>query len=396
MTIKKLSTILILSVIALCGCTHKNDSPNETVNSDVNLSVDVSSQNDVADVNDDNAEVYYCDIVNDCVSKYPELSTTDVVINEYGFGPMIVSPYADDEVVKAVAHVIYDTNIEAYCFGNYLFDKYSDDFTECDYDEVYEIIKNRVEEARVQADIINEKLIASIEEDSAINISPDGEYYYLLDMENFEESVSDIQASIDRQSEIFDFDMQFYCEYYFSHDGRTFIGGYRGPTYAIYLDNYSADNKIYEYYYWKSKHDWVDIYTDLYISQIYDYTKISEKLDVQSDYGKQLNCSSSLYQNTDTGLYEIRYTYRMFSDDFDLSEATELAYEVYTNVCSTNVRYNTNKICGIYIDINNFIEYEKEYNQVQVYIPFDEEYSLEEFEDIIEDNIEINIDSEPE
>jgi len=151
------------------------------------------------------------------------------------------------------------------------------------------------------------------------------------------------------------------------HDGRTFIGGCRGPTYAIYLDRYSEDSKIYEYCFWKAQNEWVDIYTDLYISLIYDYSKISEKLDAQSDYSKQLSCGSYFYQNKKaTDLYEIDYKYRMFSDDFDLSEAIELAYEVYTNVCSANTRYNTNKVCSMYIDINNFIEYEKEFNRVQV------------------------------
>ena len=57
-----------------------------------------------------------------------------------------------------------------------------------------------------------------------------------------------------------------------------------------------------------------------------------------------------------------QYTYKMATDDFDLSEATELAYDIYTNVDSANTEYNTNKICGINIDINNFIDCEKEYN----------------------------------
>ena len=388
MNTKKMSIILMLSIMALCGCAHHNKASIENENS-------VSNSN--GNISTNNTEVYYCDTVNECVSKYPELNTTDVVIDGDGFGPMIVSPYVSDDVVKAVAHVIYETNIEAYCYGNYLYDKYNDNFVECDYEEVYEIIQSRVNDARTQADLVNEKLKASIEDDSEIHVSSSGEYYYLIDMDDFEEAVNAIQASVDRQSEVFDEDMQLYCEYYFCHDGRTFIGGYRGPTYTIYLDSYAENNKIYEYYYWKAKHEWVDIYTELYISQIYDYTKISEKLDAQTDYGKRLTCGSGWYKNMpDTGLNEIQFIYRMSTDYFDLSEATELAYEVYTNVCRANTEHNTNKICGINIDINNFTEYENEYNQVYVFIPFDEEYSLEEFKNVISDNIEIKIDSEPE
>lgn len=388
MNTKKMSIILMLSIMALCGCAHHNKASIENENS-------VSNSN--GNISTNNTEVYYCDIVNDSVSKYPELNTIDVVIDEYGFGPMIVSPYASDDVVKAVAHVIYETNIEAYCYGNYLFDKYSDNFAECDFDEVYAIIQERVDEARIQADLNNNNLISSIENDSMINISPDGEYYYILDMDNFEESAKAIQISIDKQSDLFDFDMQFYCEYYFSHEGRTFTGGYRGPTYSIYLNSYSTDNKIYEYYYWKAKNEWVDIYTDLYTLMIYDYTQIGENLNSQTDNRKKLTCSSCLYQNSqDTGLYSINYSYRMYSDDFDLSEAIEFSYEVYTNVCSANGEYNTNMICGMYIDINNFTEYEKEYDSIYVFIPFEEDYSFDEFEKIITDSIEMKIDSEPE
>lgn len=387
MNTKKMSIILMLSIMALCGCAHHNKASIENENS-------VSNSN--GNISTNNTEVYYCDIVNDSVSKYPELNTIDVVIDEYGFGPMIVSPYASDDVVKAVAHVIYETNIEAYCYGNYLFDKYSENFAECDFDEVYAIIQERVDEARIQADLNNNNLISSIENDSMINISPDGEYYYILDMDNFEESAKAIQISIDKQSDVFDFDMQFYCEYYFSHEGRTFTGGYRGPTYSIYLNSYSTDNKIYEYYYWKAKNEWVDIYTDLYTLMIYDYTQIGENLNSQTDNRKKLTCSSCLYQNSqDTGLYSINYSYRMYSDDFDLSEAIEFSYEVYTNVCSANGEYNTNMICGMYIDINNFTEYEKEYDSIYVFIPFEEDYSFDEFEKIITDSIEMKIEDEP-
>ena len=307
-----------------------------------------------------------------------------------------VSPYASEDVVRALTHIIYDEKTSAYCFGNYVYDKYEDDFSNYDYEKAYEIIQSRMDEYRAQADLFIGQLKASIENDSEINISPDGEYYYLLDMNNFEESVDAIQASIDRQAELFDFDMTFYCEYYFTYEGRTVIGGYRGPTYSVYLDSFSPENKIYEYYYWNAKHEWGKIYTDLYNSQIYDYTKISEKLDVNSDYHKQLFCRSNYYQGRpDSGLFEIGFTYTMFTDDFDLSEATELAYEVYTNVRSANAEYNTNEIRGMYIDISNFTEYYKEYNQIFVYIPFDEDYTKEELKKILEDNIEKRIDSEP-
>ncbi|MDE6686966.1 MAG: hypothetical protein K2K17_06595, partial [Lachnospiraceae bacterium] len=73
----------------------------------------------------------------------------------------------------------------------------------------------------------------------------------------------------------------------------------------------------------------------------------------------------------------------------------ELAYEVYTSVRNANEEHNIYGIHGRSIDINNFTRYEKEYNTVRVLIPFDEEYSFEEFEKIILDNVEKAIDSEP-
>ncbi|MDE6743044.1 MAG: hypothetical protein K2J95_04085, partial [Lachnospiraceae bacterium] len=81
--------------------------------------------------------------------------------------------------------------------------------------------------------------------------------------------------------------------------------------------------------------------------------------------------------------------------EFKPDEAIELAYEVYTNVRNANEENNTYRIYGLNIDINNFTEYEKEYNSVRFLIPFDEEYSFEEFEKILLDNVETAIDSEP-
>lgn len=387
MRLKKVCIVLLLGTIVLTGCDQR----------DIVSKQDGIDEQDETDRQDENDEVYYCDIVSASVSKYPELNTTDIAINNYGFGPMIVSPYASVDVVRAVTHVICDTDISTYCYGNRLYDDKYDDFTGYDFEEIYEIIQSRVDESRLQSDTFNQQLIANLESDPEINISPSGEYYYILDMENFDESAIAIKESVDRQSEIFDYDMRDKYNLYFIREGRDFTGGYRGLTYAIYLDTYSPDNKIYEYYYWKFKNEWVDIYTDLYVSLIYDYTKINEKLSEHTDYRPQLICSSGSnhYQNDTTDIYFINFKYRMWSEEFKPDEAIELAYEVYTNVRNANEEHNTYRIYGLSIDINNFTEYEKEYNTVNVFIPFDEEYSLEEFEKIILDNVETAIDSEP-
>ena len=50
----------------------------------------------------------------------------------------------------------------------------------------------------------------------------------------------------------------------------------------------------------------------------------------------------------------------------------------------------------MYIDINKFIEYEKEFSRVLVSIPLDREYSRGEFENAMKDNIENKKESEPE
>lgn len=386
MRLKKICIVLLLGTIALTGCGQ----------GDVVFKQDGTEEQDETDRQDENDEVYYCDIVSASVSKYPELNTTDIAINNFGWGPMIVSPYASDDVIRAVTHVICDTDIPTYCYGNRLYDDRSDDFTGYDFEEIYDIIQFRVCESRFQADTFNQQLTASLESDPEIKISPTGEYYYILDMDNFEESAIAIRDSVDRQSEMFGYDMREYFDLYFCCEGRNFTGGYRGLSYAIYLDTYSPDNKIYEYYYFKYKNEWVDIYADLYIAAIYDYTKINEKLSEQTDNSIRLTCSPGTYQNKTADINFIDFKYRMWTEEFEPDEAIELAYEVYTNVRNANEEHNTHRIYGISIDINNFTEYEKEYNTVNVLIPLDEEYSLEEFEKIILDNVVTDIDSEPE
>lgn len=382
MRLKKACFVLLLGIIVLTGCDQR----------DIVSKQDGIDEQDETDRQDENDHVYYCDIVSASVSKYPELNTTDIAIDEHGHGPMIVSPYASVDVVRAVTHVICDTDISTYCYGNRLYNNKYDDFTGYDFEEIYEIIQSRVDESRLQSDTFNQQLIANLESDPEINISPSGEYYYILDMENFDESAIAIKESVDRQSEIFDYDMRDKYNLYFIREGRDFIGGYRGLSYTVYLDTYSPDNKIHEYYYWKPRNEWVNVYADLYISSIYDYTKISEKLSEHTDYNTQLICSSGYYQN---GTTDINFKYRMWTEEFKPDEAIELAYEVYTNVRNANKEHNIYGIHGLSIDINNFTRYEKEYNKVNVLIPFSKEYSLEEFKEIILDNVETAIDVEP-
>lgn len=408
MGLQKVCIGLLLGMIVLTGCGQEDTKQCGDAEFDYEQKENIVSQNgtdekneidepDETDRQDEDDDVYYCDIVNASVSKYPELNTTDIAIDEHGWGPMIVSPYASDDVVRAVTYVICETDIATYCYGNYLYDKYCDDFTGYDFEEVYEIIQSRVDESRRQADTFNQQLTTSLENDPEIEISASGEYYYIFDMANFDESAAAIEESVDRQLEIFSSDMRTYSEYYFLHEGRNFTGGYRGPSYAIYLDTYSPDNKIFEYYYWEAKNEWVDIYNDLYVSLIYDYTEINEKLSEQTDNRVRLNCSYGIvYQNTGTELNCIRFEYRMWTEEFKPEEAIELAYEVYTNVRNANEEYNTDRIDGLYIEIDNFTVYEKEYNIVGVYMPFDEGYSLEEFKKIVMDNVVTACDSEPE
>lgn len=375
MGLQKVCIGLLMGMMFLVGCGKEDPAP---------------------DSNYVQEEIYFWDIVSANVSKYPELNTTDIAIEERSSGPMVVSPYASDDVIRAVTHVICDTGVSAYCYGNCLYNGRNDDFTGYDFETAYEIIQSRVYEARLQSDAFNQRLTDSLEDDPEIKISPSGEYYYILDMANFEKSAIAIKDSVDRQTEMFDYDMRDKTDLYFIAERGNFIGGYRGISYAVYLDTYSPDNKIYEYYYWRRMNEYVDIYAELYRSAIYDYTKINEKLREQSQSTTQLTCSCGSHELNSRLIWNIIFSYRMRTEEFEPEEAINLAYEVYTNVRNSNEEYNTDKIYGIQIYMDNFTRYEKEYNEVSVLIPIDKEYSLEEFEKIIMDNVVTACDAPPE
>lgn len=365
----------------------------------IGCSKSIGGSNSVdADVDEDdvvNGEVYFSHKVNACISQYPELDTTDIVVKSGGWGPMLVSPYADEDVVKAVTHVICDTGIATYCYGDYLYDSYYDNFTNSNYEEAYEAVQARVDNARRKAIVVDNRLASSIERDSAINCSDDGEYYYIMSLENFEESVDAIQKSLDKQAGNFSDEMQFDCMYYFDGSGNEFAGGYRSYPYSIYLDSYEPENKVYEGYFWRSKHQWVNIYSDMYTLLIYDYTAINEEsLNTNTDLG-QLICYSSFYDSTDSGLRSVHFEYRMWSEEFEPDEAIALAYEVYTNIHNANIENNTYMIHALYIRMDNFTEYNKDYNSSDIMIFINEEYTFEEFELLIRDNIETRWDDEP-
>lgn len=60
MNTKKMSIILMLSIMVLCGCAHHNKASIENENS-------VSNSN--GNISTNNTEVYYCDTVNECVDS---------------------------------------------------------------------------------------------------------------------------------------------------------------------------------------------------------------------------------------------------------------------------------------------------------------------------------------
>lgn len=388
MKIEKTLMLGFISCFLLCGCALGSNKDDEQIRPEDGILSDKDSVGEMS-------ENTFLDTGNEILNTYPELNTTEVAFMNYGFGPIVVSPYINDDIIRALTHVICENDISVYCYHNYLYDEYSEDFSAYDFERAYDIIKARVETSKSQADAFNKQFCASLENDAEIHISPDGEYYYILDMGNFDESASAIKNSVDMHAEAFNYDMQFESEYYFENDGREFLGGYRGITYSIYLNSYSNENKIYEYYYWKSKNQWLDVYSDLYNILIYDFTVVEDDVNSQTGTRYQLSCFLGTAHNTESGLYQVNYNYHMWEDEFDPESAIENAYEVYTNVRTANEEYNTHRIVELYIHIYNFTSYNEEYQELYVCVPIEEEYSFDEFEKLLMDQVEIVIEDEP-
>jgi len=342
-------------------------------------------------------EQYYSEKVVKLIKKYPELNTKEVAFVGHSYGYIVVSPYADTDVVKAVTHLIQDEGYPAYCYHDYLYDEYSDNFKRFNFDALYEIIQGRVDQAREKAEKFDEKFQAELEKDSELHISPEGEYYYLLDMDNFEASADIISSSVKRHEDAFDdYEMQFQSEYYFINEKREFIGGYRGVTYSIYLDSYAEENKVYQYYFWKSKNQWIDIYSDLYQLLIYDPKTIEDQVNPKQNNLKPLSCCITNRGNTEGGKRSVDYFYQLFEEEFKPEEAIATAYKVYKEVIEANDKFNTHKVDSMDIAISNFLSYGKEYKKIELLVSLEKNYSEEEFKQLLLAAVRTEIESEPE
>lgn len=369
--------IVVIIGFIYCRINDKNTNTEESVKSENQKTYSYTEE----------LEVYF--------EKYPELITLEVAFPQDRWSRMVVSPYISDEVVRSVAHVIYETKMSAYCYGICLYDEDKDEIDNIEFETFYKCVQERVDEARNQADSFNELFSAELEKDKLVHISEDGEYYYIIDMSNYEESAIAIADSIEKQYDYFPYKMKAYYDFYFSYEWleQQYLGGYRGYTYSIYKDEFIPDNKVYENFYWMAKNQYVDVNNELNRVLVFDYQIIVNEFKERMERNHQIECYSFSNSNEE-GIVALNY--RMCEEEFNPDQAIELAYELYYNIKKTNEEFNTHFIKGLSVRINNFMFYDEYYNKIEVFISVDDDYTKEQFKEYLINKTETDWESEPE
>ena len=337
-------------------------------------------------------EISYRDIIRDRFEENEIFQKYANVIYDYDIymEPKVTNEEVEevaDEIVFAHKQKVTDltyNKIRINCYG----DSYQIDMTKkMDKKQLSNDLLEMVTRQREYMERDFETFHKQLSRLKNLYLSDSGEYYFLISKEHFYEDCKTMKESLDtikKYNPLETDPIRSYAHPYlvYSEDGNEYKG-FTGDSYSIYFDEYLPENKISERLFLNGHM----AISDIFRACVFDYDQVDH---TQIDG----NCSNTLwFEKTEFVLYTQWYEYQ---PSFDLEMLSDYTYTLYESIKQNKdfpeaVSHMRMEISGrSYSGVYNV-----ECDHIDTHIDLKEDYTKEEWKEMIESLVDTYIEDEP-
>ena len=388
--------LAMLSLLwSLCGCTlepagQEAEKLVESLDTDKQDFMDTTGEAPTNTTQDE--EISYRDIIRDRFGENEIFQKYANVIYDYDiYMEPTVTTEEVEEVVKEITFAnkqkvtdLTYNKIRINCYG----DSYQIDLSKkLDKNQVLEDLEAMVEKQRSYCERDFEVFHKQLSRLKNLYLSDSGEYYFLISKDHFYEDCKAMKESLDtikKYNPLETEPVRSYAHPYlvYSEDGNEYKG-FAGDSYSIYVDQYLPENKINERLFLNG-HLAV---SDVFRACVFDFEQVDHS-------GLAGGCRNTLwFEKTEFVLYTQWYEDQPSFDMQMLSDYTFALYEgIKQNenfpevVSNMRMELTGRSYTGVY---------NVECDHINAHIDLKEDYTKEEWMEMLESLVDTYIESEP-
>ena len=342
-------------------------------------------------------EKYYFSEMESKIGQSEILKETDNVgwCHEVAY----VSPYADDkelkELTKIIAGVSRDKDVDL-SYATVYVNCYSEQILQAELKEkpdektIYKTLQEGVATQRKKADKDLATFHSDLSSMSYLHQSEDGEYYFLVREESFDEDCRNIANTLQEINKInplgkYGVEKVGYT-YYFSEDENVYVG-FTGDRFAVYQEKYAPENRIYE-----EKFITNGLTVDaIYRAMLYDFDRDAPTM----EDGGNVQCSGYVYQ-WDGAPFRLELSWKEGSDRLSMDELADYTYTIYEKMRSAMKEKNCKELKEFHISATApFGCYDVERDYVNSRLSFTTDYTKEEWKQQLQKGFTREFEMEP-
>ena len=310
-----------------------------------------------------------------------------------------VSPYASDEDLKELAKIISEVSMDKdvdLSYATVYINCYSAQILQAELQEkpdektLYQTLREGVAAQKEKADKDLAAFHARLSSMSYLYQNENGEYYFLVRGESFDEDCQHIVNTLLEINKInplgkYGIEKVSYT-YYFSETGNVYVG-FTGDRFAVYQESYAPENRIFE-----EKFITNGLAMDaIYRAMIFDFRQ--EK--PAQEEGGNVTCPGYVFQwDGEPSRLELSWNER--SERLSMDELTDYTYAIYEKMKNAMREKNCEGLTTFRISATAPSgSYNIERDYVNCGLSFLEEYTKEEWKEKLLEGFERKYEMEP-
>ena len=310
-----------------------------------------------------------------------------------------VSPYASDEELRELAKIISEVSRDKdvdLSYATVYVNCYSAQILQAklkekpDEEMTYQTLREGVAAQKEKADMDLAAFHASLSSMSYLYQSENGEYYFLVREESFDEDCQHVVNTLLEINEInplgkYGIARVSYTYYYY--ETETVYVGFTGDRFAVYQESYAPENRIYE-----EKFITNSLTIDaIYRAMIFDF---GQEKPAQEEGGR-ITCSG--YINQWGGApFRLELSWNEGSEHLSMDELTDYTYAIYEKMKNAMREKNCEELTSLCISATAPSgSYNVEIDHVNSELSFQEEYTKEEWKNKLLEGFKREYEMEP-